>query len=135
MSNQIKSNCRNCDTEIKFGNKYCSSKCQQDFQYKQYIERWKNGEENGIKGQYEISNHIKRYLRQKYNNQCCECGWNKINTTTGNVPLEIHHEDGDYTNNKEENLKLLCPNCHSLTPTYKALNDGNGRKDRKKYYK
>lgn len=32
------------------------------------------------------------------------------------------------------NLILLCPNCHSLTPTYKALNKGNGRHNRMKRY-
>ena len=33
----------------------------------------------------------------------------------------------------KKNLELLCPNCHSLTATYKAANMGSGRKDRKKY--
>ena len=36
-------------------------------------------------------------------------------------------------NNKENNLILLCPNCHSLTSTYKGANRNFGRKDRKKY--
>lgn len=40
---------------------------------------------------------------------------------------------GNYLNNSEDNLDLICPNCHSLTPTYRALNIGNGRKDRHKY--
>ena len=31
--------------------------------------------------------------------------------------------------NKEENLTLLCPNCHSLTPTYRGANKGNGKRD------
>ena len=42
--------------------------------------------------------------------------------------------DGNYTNNKEENLTLLCPNCHSLTKTYKGANKGNGRHNRMKRY-
>ena len=86
-----------------------------------------------MKGEYQISNHIRRYLFEKYNNTCAKCGWSKFNLWTGHIPLEIHHIDGDYTNNKEYNLLLLCPNCHSLTETYKALNK-NGRTDRKKYY-
>ena len=40
----------------------------------------------------------------------------------------------DYKNNKESNLILLCPNCHSLTETYKGANLNNGRKMRTKYY-
>lgn len=93
-----------------------------------------NGLIDGFSGKYNISKRIRRYLFDKYNNQCSECGWSKANIATGKIPLEIHHKDGDYTNNQEDNLTLLCPNCHSLTPTYKAANMGNGRKDRKKYY-
>ena len=39
-----------------------------------------------------------------------------------------------YKNNNEDNLILLCPNCHSLTSTYKGANLNHGRKSRKKYY-
>jgi 5-methylcytosine-specific restriction endonuclease McrA len=61
-----------------------------------------------------------------------ECGWDKINPITNNVPIELEHIDGDSTNNSLENLKLLCPNCHSLTPTFGALNKGNGRWSKRK---
>ena len=58
----------------------------------------------------------------------------EINHITGNSPLEVHHIDGDYTNNDEDNLELLCPNCHSLTNTYKNALNHNGRQGRNKYY-
>lgn len=35
------------------------------------------------------------------------------------IPLEVEHVDGDRTNNDKKNLKLLCPNCHALTPTWR----------------
>lgn len=114
--------------------KFCSQKCQLEQTHKKFIERWKNGDESGLKGEYGISSHIRRYLFEKYNNKCQCCGWGEINQYTGKYPLEIHHIDGDYTNNKEENLQLLCPNCHSLTETYKAHNK-KGRKGRDKYNK
>lgn len=63
--------------------------------YNEYIKRWKNGEENGKKGEYSISNHIRRYLYEKYENKCSLCGWNKINQYTNKIPLEIEHIDGD----------------------------------------
>lgn len=34
------------------------------------------------------------------------------------IPLELDHIDGNHKNNKLDNLRLLCPNCHSLTPTH-----------------
>ena len=43
--------------------------------------------------------------------------------------------DIHYMNNNEETLILLCPNCHSLTQTYKGANRNHGRKERKKYSK
>ena len=113
-------------------NKYCSNECQAKYQYEQYIERWKNGEESGLSGAYNISKRIRRYLLEKNGCKCELCGWGKTNKFTGKIPLEVHHKDGDYTNNKEENLQLLCPNCHSLTETFKSHNK-SGRKGRKKY--
>jgi hypothetical protein len=38
------------------------------------------------------------------------------------IPLERHHKDGDTANNTDENLELLCPNCHTFTDTYKGKN-------------
>lgn len=35
------------------------------------------------------------------------------------IPLEMDHIDGDRMHDLEENLRLLCPNCHAQTPTYR----------------
>lgn len=127
-------NCLNCGKELKGQQtKYCCNQCQMDYQHKQWVIRWKNGEETGIIGKYGISKHLKRYLFEKYNYKCAYCGWGKTNPFTKTLPLEIEHIDGNYLNNSEENLIVLCPNCHSLTATYKGANKGNGRKQRKKY--
>ena len=126
-------NCLYCGKPLKKTGKYCNNICQANFQYKIYIGKWKDGKVSGFKGKYQVSNHIRRYLLEKYDNKCSKCGWCEINPYTNIVPLEIEHIDGNYTNNNESNLILLCPNCHSLTATYKGANKGNGRKDRKKY--
>ncbi len=126
--------CINCKNSISKKRKYCSNKCQKDYEYKQYIENWKNGLEDGMRGDYQISMHIKTYLFEKFKNKCAKCGWGEQNKYTSNIPLEIEHIDGNYKNNKEDNLILLCPNCHSLTSTYKGANAKHGRKSRSKYY-
>ena len=85
-----------------------------------------------MRGDYGTSKYIRRYLFNKYNYKCQLCGWGEVNKYTNLVPLELHHIDGDYKNNSEDNLQLLCPNCHSLTESYKSHNR-EGRKTRKKY--
>ncbi|MFD9908992.1 HNH endonuclease [Streptomyces sp. NPDC059063] len=42
------------------------------------------------------------------------------------LPLEVDHIDGDWSDNRIENLRMLCPNCHSTTDTYR----GRGKKRR-----
>jgi hypothetical protein len=55
-----------------------------------------------------------------FNHQCNMC---KNTEWLGSpIPLELDHIDGDRTNNLLENLRVLCPNCHSLTPTYRGKN-------------
>lgn len=126
--------CDNCGKTLNDKrNRFCNNKCQQEYSHKEYIKSWKNGEKNGCSGQYALSKHIKRYLFEKNNCKCEKCGWGEVNAHTNTIPLEVHHVDGDYMNNKEENLQLLCPNCHSLTETYKSHNK-KGRKGRTKYY-
>ena len=124
--------CANCGNDLpQTAKKYCCLECQQEKQYKDFIERWKRGEEDGVSGRYGVSNHIKRYLFEKHHYKCEKCDWGEENPITHNIPLQIHHINGDCTDNREENLQLLCPNCHSLTETFGNLNKNSKRIFRK----
>lgn len=123
--------CLNCEKEITRGRQYCNNTCHAKYQQKRYIERWKIGQESGTIGTDDIATAVKYYLREKYNNSCQQCGWHEVNPHTGLVPLQIHHIDGDCTNNKEENLQLLCPNCHSLTENFGSRNKNCTRVDKR----
>ncbi len=60
---------------------------------------------------------IKKHLIKLRWNQCERC---TLENWLGEpINLEIHHIDGDRTNNELENLQLLCPNCHSVTPNFR----------------
>ena len=67
-----------------------------------------------------------------HNNKCEKCNWGEEHPITHTVPLAVHHIDGDCTNNKIENLQLLCPNCHSLTENFGSLNKNSKRFHKKK---
>jgi len=103
-------------------------------QRKEKIKLWKEGKLSGLRGKTATARWLKDYILEKYNHKCSECGWAETNKYTGLVPLELEHKDGDFRNNLEENLTILCPNCHSLTGTYKGANKKKGR-PRAKYYR
>jgi hypothetical protein len=52
---------------------------------------------------------------------CEECGWHEM-SDDGRLPLELDHINGDSKDNRLENLRVLCPNCHSLKPTHRGRN-------------
>lgn len=126
--------CAQCHKRCMFwSEKFCSPRCHRQFKYEQYIECWKNGEEDGNKGRGQVSNYIRRYLFERSNDKCEKCGWSKTNPKTGKIPLTVNHINGNWRDNRPENLELLCPNCHALTPTYGSLNRGNGRRPQDRY--
>jgi len=120
--------CLLCGKETKKGKKYCGQSCAGSAN-KFDIEAWLNGEIDGtiIGG---CSTAIKNYLLKQCNHKCPKCGWGEIHPITGKTPLEVNHIDGDSKNNKPENLEILCPNCHSLTPNFRALNKKSSRTHR-----
>jgi len=70
-----------------------------------------------------MTNHkLKLHLiKNNIKENCCEnC---RLTQWLGNqISLELHHIDGNNQNNDISNIKLLCPNCHSLTHNYRGKN-------------
>ena len=87
--------------------------------YDCYVDRWKKGLETGLDSRNVLSSPVRRFIMTKYDNRCSACGWNMMNSYTKLRPLQIHHVDGNYLNTVEDNLLLLCPNCHSQTSDYR----------------
>lgn len=113
------------------GAKYCSQSCAGEYANRQRVEGWLSGTDL-YTSPYAIPSFIRNFLMAEADNKCVECGWSKVHSVTGRVPLQVDHIDGDCTNNLRENLRVLCPNCHSLTINYGSLN--KGRSTRKYRY-
>jgi hypothetical protein len=74
------------------------------------------------KGSYYQSYKLKRrLLKENLKEKCCEC-CGLFQWQGKEIPLELHHVNGDNRDNRIENLQLLCPNCHALTDNYRGLN-------------
>jgi hypothetical protein len=81
---------------------------------------WSKGQQKKDWSQYSKVGHFKKHLINKKGHKCENCGlteWQKQS-----IVLEVHHEDGDRTNNDFSNLKLLCCNCHALTHNWRNKN-------------
>ena len=95
------------------------------------IKRWIEGD--GDVASYvggQLTNWAKRYLKEAAGDKCTECGWGIPNPTLGRTILTIDHIDGNWTNNRYDNLKVLCFNCHTLTSSFGSLNVGNSPRSR-----
>ena len=81
---------------------------------------WSKGKFTGTKFEYGAGGNHKGVLIEERGHQCECCGLAEWMNKP--ITLELEHIDGDNRNNVKENLKLLCPNCHSYTDTWKGKN-------------
>jgi hypothetical protein len=121
--------CRNCDSPIvgstKKNNVYCDTDCANDHVRAQTLEKV-------LAGECAQRKTIRKYLTQERGHQCQVCGIAEWNGQP--APIEIDHIDGDWTNDDPVNIRLICPNCHAQTDTYKGKNVGHGRHARRERY-
>jgi hypothetical protein len=84
--------------------------------------------ENSIADSQQVKN---RFIKTGVENKCAMCS---INSWQGqDLTLQMDHINGYSSDNRLENLRLLCPNCHSLTSTYCGKNRTH-KQGKKKYF-
>jgi hypothetical protein len=124
--------CLICQTDITGYSVTCGPHCNSIIKRGESIKKWIDGLWAGG-SDVGISDIVRDYLLEQANYKCSQCSWGKLHPKTGKSPLHIDHINGDCTDHQPDNLRVLCPNCHSLTDTFGAHNRGNkGRVVRRK---
>lgn len=121
--------CLLCNNDFRHSGKFCSSKCFHGYSFKKWVEKIeKLGYFEGFKGNDSGGGVAKpkKYVLQKQNGRCSICGINEwLNKP---VPFVLDHIDGDSTNWKIENIRVICRNCNGQLPTYCGRNRGRGKR-------
>lgn len=110
---------------------YCSNRCQRALERRQKTERWLATGEAFVATTQD--HYVRSYIAEQQQGLCAICAM--ANVWNG-LPLRfvLDHIDGNSTNNRRENLRLVCPNCDSQLPTFKSRNRGKGRHVRRVRY-
>ncbi len=102
-------------------NLYCSHRCSIEDRPRKTMERF-------IAGLVSDRDTLRKMLTETVGYKCAKCG---LSDWLGEkITLQVDHIDGNASDNMPNNLRLICPNCHSQTKTFGARNKGNGRKAR-----
>ena len=123
--------CNFCGNQFEYfksqsSGKYCGLKCsaagRKTEEHSRMLKEFKNGK-------LKKRDSIRKLLTEQRGYNCEICGIWEHNGKS--ITLQVDHIDGNPDNNLPKNVRLLCPNCHSQTDTYKGGNKGKLKNDQR----
>jgi hypothetical protein len=133
--------CMECSNPIPYSkrhtNVFCSNSCAASRNNRLHPKRMKQEKlpkpdvtlSRFLAGQVDQRATLRKLLIRVRGNACAICTLSGI-WCGKPITLIVDHKDGDAGNNLPDNVRLLCPNCNSQTPTFSGRNRGKGRKSR-----
>lgn len=116
--------CTNCGKEFyHYSNstgKFCSLQCQQEYQTKEKYKMLINGDKSIMRANY-TPKFAKPIILKEQDGKCAICGMEPV-WNGKELIFILDHIDGHASNNRRDNLRLICPNCDSQLDTYKSKN-------------
>lgn len=124
--------CLQCGNEIvsKNASKFCSNECHSEYEHDKAYKDFLENNDKYCRGNYVPKAFYEEFLKEQ-NYTCALCP-SKNEHNGKPLRFVIDHIDGDASNNKRTNLRLVCPNCDSQLPTFKSKNKNSTRR---KYWK
>lgn len=121
--------CENCGKKLEKSSqkKFCSCECSQEYSHKAAYRKFLEDPEKFCNGGYTPKNFKQEFLAEQ-NGVCAICGGEQIHNGKPLV-FVLDHIDGDASNNKRENLRMICPNCDSQLDTFKSKNKNSKRRN------
>ena len=127
----MKKICKNCNKEFEDKNghnkQFCCFECSAEYRHKMSYADFLENNEKYCKGNYTPKMFKKEFLNEQ-GGVCAIC---KCKPEHNGKPLVfvLDHIDGDASNNKRENLRMICPNCDSQLDTFKSKNKNSTRRN------
>ena len=111
--------------------RFCSQSCAATAKRLEKVRRWLEGDASEVTCDRGLVAWARRWLLDGA--ECARevCGWSERHPVDGLPLVQVDHCDGDAMNNSRENLRVLCPNHHAMTPHYGARNKNGTRAKRR----